>query len=112
MKVNMQQIQREIIKAMQDVDWKKLNEATESAMNEAQDQVKSMKEAYVIQLGNYQRERTLRLEKLKQAQQQILMDRLQQREQVRKMEEDKKQRDEEKKKACKITVRKKKIIHI
>jgi Zn-dependent protease with chaperone function len=112
MKVNMVQMQREIIKAMQDVDWKKLNEATESAMDEAQDQVKSMKEAYVIQLGNYQRERTLRLEKLKQAQQQILMDRLQQREQVRKMEEDKKQQDEEKKKACTVTVRKKKIIHI
>jgi len=112
MTINMNQIQREIVKAMQEVDWKKLNEATEQAMDEAQDQLQQMQEAYVIKLGNYQRDRTLKLERLKRAQQQILVDRLQQREQLRKMEAEKRQQEEESQKTCTKTARKKKIIHI
>ena len=106
MKVNMEQLQREIGKALQQVDWKKLNKESEDALEEANDQIQKMQEAFVVKLGNYQNERTIRQERLKQAQQQILMDRLQQHEELKKMEK-------EKKKECtKPVVRKKKIIQI
>ena len=106
MKVNMEQIQREIEKALQQVDWKKLNKETENALDEANDEIQKMQEAFVARLGNYQSDRTIRQERLKQAQQQILMDRLQQHEDLKKMEK-------EKKKECtKTVVRKKKIIQI
>jgi beta-lactamase regulating signal transducer with metallopeptidase domain len=91
MKINIDQIQLEIQKAMQQVDFKKLNAETESALREARDQMKKMQQAYVVQLGNFQRARTERAERIKQAQQLILMERLQQREDLKKMEEDRKQ---------------------
>lgn len=114
MKINMEQIQRELAKAMQQVDWKKLNETTDLAMDEAQDQLKKMQEAYVIQLSNFQKDRSLRLERLKQAQQQILLDRLQQREQIKRMEADRKllEKEQARKRTDEATVRRKKIIHI
>lgn len=104
MKVNIAQIQLEIQKAMQQVDWKKLNAETENALQEAQNQMEKMQQAYSVQLGNYQRVRTERAERIKLAQQKILMERLQQREDLRKMEEDRK---------CKqAAAKKKKIVQI
>jgi beta-lactamase regulating signal transducer with metallopeptidase domain len=103
-KVDMAQIQHEIERAMQQVDWKKINDESQQAFDEANEQIQKMQNAYGVQLVNYQRERAIKQEKLKQAQQQILMDRLQQHEELKKLEE-------EKKKEC-TTVKKKKIVHI
>ena len=106
MKVNVEQIHREIEKALVQIDWKKLNEETNNALDEANDEVQKLQDEFVVKIGNYQRNRTVQQERLKQAQQQILMDRLQQREQIRKMEQ-------EKKKECtRPVVRKKKIVQI
>lgn len=105
MKVDIDQIQVEIQKAMQQVDWKKLNAETGNALQDAQNQVEKMQQAYSVQLGNYQRVRTERAERIKQAQQKILMDRLQQREDLRKMEEDRKCRKQ-------AAAKKKKIVQI
>ena len=106
MKVNVEQIHREIEKALVQIDWKKLNEETTNALDEANNEVQKLQDEFVVKIGNYQRNRTVQQERLKQAQQQILMDRLQQREQIRKMEQ-------EKKKECtKPVVRKKKIVQI
>jgi beta-lactamase regulating signal transducer with metallopeptidase domain len=104
MKINVEQIQREIEKALHQIDWKKLNEETENALDEANDQIQKMQDAFVARIGSYQK--NIQQERLKQAQQQILMDRLQQHELIRKMEA-------EKKKECpKPVIRKKKIVQI
>ncbi|THU34823.1 hypothetical protein FAM09_22780 [Niastella caeni] len=106
MKINMEQIQQEIEKALQQVDWKKVNEETENALEEAQEQIQQVQQAFVVRLGAHQRERTLQQERLKQAQQQILMDRIQQHELLKNLER-------EKKKECTTTpTRKKKIVVI
>lgn len=107
MKINIEQIQLEMEKAIQQVDWKKLNAETNQAMEDAKDQAEKMQQdAFVVRLGNYQRDRTVQ-QTIKRAQQQILMDRLAQREMLKKMEEDKK-------KECTTTQsgKKKKIVHI
>jgi beta-lactamase regulating signal transducer with metallopeptidase domain len=86
-------IQHEIEKAMQQVDWKKVNDESQQALDEArdaQDQLLKAQNAYVVQLGNYQRARIVQQEKIKQAQQKILLDRLQQCEELKQMEEDRK----------------------
>jgi pyrrolidone-carboxylate peptidase len=106
MKVNVEQIHREIEKALVQIDWKKLNEETGNALDEANNEVQKLQDEFVVKIGNYQRNRTVQQERLKQAQQQILMDRLQQREQIRKMEQDKK------KECAKPVSRKKKIVQI
>jgi hypothetical protein len=106
MKVNVEQIHREIEKALVQIDWKKLNEETNNALNEANDEIQKLQNEFVVKVGNYQRTRTVQQERLKQAQQQILMDRLQQREQIRKMEQEKK------KECAKPVARKKKIVQI
>lgn len=106
MKINIDRIQLEIQKAMQQVDFKKLNAETDNALQDVQNQVEKMQQAYVVQLGNFQRARTERAERIKQAQQLILMERLQQREDLKKMEEDRKQA------AKQATAKKKKIVHI
>lgn len=106
MNINIARIQQEIQNAVQQVDWKEVNAATDNAMAEANAQIEKMREAYVVRLKNYQRERTLQQEKIKQAQQQILMDRLMQHEQLRKLE----QEQEKEKKGCSKTCGKKKRI--
>ena len=106
MKVNVEQIHREIEKALVQIDWKKLNEETNNALDEANDEIQKLQDEFVVKIGNYQRNRTVQQERLKQAQQQILMDRLQQREQIRKMEQEKK------KECAKPVIRKKKIVQI
>jgi len=106
MKINIDQIQLEIEKAVSQVDWKKVNQETENALQEAQNQIEKMQKAYVVRLGNYQQERTERAERMKLAQQKILMDRLQQCEDLKKMEEEKK------KEPTKPPVKKKKIVQI
>jgi beta-lactamase regulating signal transducer with metallopeptidase domain len=101
--IDMKQIQREIEKAMQQVDWKKINADSQQAIDEANDELQKAGESFVLQLSNFQRERIIRQEKLKQAQQRILMDRLQQHEQLKRLEE-------EKKKEC--PVKRKRIVQI
>jgi len=112
MNINIIQIQQEIQNAVQQVDWKEVNAATDNAMAEANAHIEKMREAYIVRLGNYQRERTQQQEKIKQAQQQILMDRLMQREQLRQMEMEKKMEREKKKESGKTTCKKKKIVQI
>jgi beta-lactamase regulating signal transducer with metallopeptidase domain len=106
--VNINQIQREIEKAMQQVDWKKVNEESQSALEEARQEMQDANNAFVVQLGNYQRERAMKQEQMKLAQQKILMERLQQREELRKMEEDKRKERVERT----VVVKKKKIVQI
>ncbi|OQP39886.1 hypothetical protein A4H97_16840 [Niastella yeongjuensis] len=113
MKVNIDQIQLEIQKAIRQVDWKKLNAQTENAADEAKQEIENMQQTYTVQLGNFQRAQTERAERLKLAQQKILMDRLQQREALRKLEQDKKEMEAGKKKECpKQTAKRKRIVQI
>jgi hypothetical protein len=103
-------IQHEIEKAMQQVDWKKVNDESQQALDEvqdAQDELQKVQNAYVVQLGNYQRARIEQQEKIKQAQQKILLDRLQQCEELKKMEEDKKRENK-----TSITIKRKRIVQI
>jgi len=102
-------IQQEIEKAMQQVDWKKINEESQQALDEAQDaqdDADKMQNAFVVQLGNYQKARIMHQEKIKQAQQKILMDRLQQCEELKQMEEDRK------KETKTTTTKRKRIVQI
>lgn len=103
--IDMALIQRKIEKAMQQVDWKKVNEDNQQAQEEAQAALQDANNAYMIQLGDFQRERAIRQEKIKLAQQQILIERLQQREALRKLEEARKQEQH-------IVVKKRKIVQI
>ncbi len=115
MKVNIDQIQQEIQKAIKQVDWKKLNAETENALDDAKQKIEEMQQAAVVRLGSFQRAQTERAERLKLAQQQILYDRLQQREALKKLEQDKKEIEEAKKKACPMptqTVKRKRIVQI
>jgi hypothetical protein len=90
MTVNIEQVQQEIEKALAQIDWKKMEAETENALNEANNQIQTIRNTCLVQLGNYQRDRAIKQERLKQAQQQILMDRLQQHEELKKLEEEKK----------------------
>jgi len=103
-------IQHEIEKAMQQVDWKKINDESQQALDEAEDaqaDAQKMQDAYVVQLGNYQKARIIQQEKIKRAQQKILIDRLQQCEQLKQMEEDKK-----KEAKTNTSVKRKRIVQI
>jgi hypothetical protein len=104
MKINIEQIQQEIEKAMQQVDWKKLDDETSQAMDQANEQIEKMRNAYVVRVGNYQRDRTRQQERIKQAQQQILLERLQQRKLLQKLEEEKKKETTKPGKKKKIVV--------
>lgn len=106
MKVNISQIQEEIEKAMSQIDWKRMEDETENALEEANNQIQKMRNAFTVQLSRYQNERAIQQERMKQAQQRILIDRLQQHEELKKMEQ-------EKKKECKQTnCKKKRIVQI
>ena len=98
-KVDVVKLQREMIKAMQEVDWNKVNAEMNHATEMAND--------FVVRLNNFQKDRIIKQEKLKQAQQQILLDRIEQHEQLKKLEK----MEEEKKKPCPVT-KKKKIVQI
>jgi len=106
MKINIAQVQLEIEKAMAQIDWTKMEDETENALAEANNQIQTIRNAYTVQLSNYQRDRALKQERLKQAQQQILIDRLQQHEELKKLEEEKK------KERRPTTVKRKKIVQI
>mgnify|MGYP001313601968 CR=1 FL=1 len=84
-KMDIQKVQAELEKALQEIDWHRVN-AEVQQVTEAE----NAQDAYVIKLGKYQHQRALRQEQLKQAQQQILLDRLEQHEQLGKLEEDNK----------------------
>jgi beta-lactamase regulating signal transducer with metallopeptidase domain len=113
MKVNIDQIQLEIQKAMKQVDWKKLNTETEDGLNNAKQEIEKMQQAYTVRIGNFQRAQTERAERLKLAQQKILWDRLQQCEDLKKLEQEKmKAEDERKKQGSRVTVKRKRIVQI
>jgi hypothetical protein len=111
MTINIDQIQLEIQKAIKQVDWKKLNAETENALEEARQEIEKMQQTYAVRLGNFQRAQTARAEKLKLAQQQILCDRLQQREALKKLEQENMKVEEGKKKQC-TKVKRKRIVQI
>lgn len=106
MKVNIDQVQLEIQKAMLQVDWKKLNAESQNAQDDANQEIDKMQQAYTVRLGNFQQAQTLRAERLKLAQQKILLDRLQQREALKQLEEEKK------KEVSKDPAKRKRIVHI
>jgi beta-lactamase regulating signal transducer with metallopeptidase domain len=110
MTINIDQIQLEIQKAMKQVDWKKLNAETENALEDARQEMEKMQQTYAVQLDNIQRAQTARAERLKLAQQQILWDRLQQREALKKLEQDMKTEVGEKKQCTKV--KRKRIVQI
>lgn len=116
MKINIGQIQQELEKALEQIDWKKMEEETENALEEANNQIRNLRNTFMVQFYNYQRERAIKQERLKQAQQQILMDRLQQHEQLKQMEEEKRMegtRTTGKKKECTPTpCKRKRIVQI
>ena len=90
-----------------------LNAETENALEESKQEIEKMQQTYAVRLDNFQRAQSVRAERLKQAEQQILWDRLQQREALKKLEADKKEMDEDRKKQCtKITVKRKRIVQI
>jgi beta-lactamase regulating signal transducer with metallopeptidase domain len=101
--LNIEQLQKEINKAMKEVDWNKLQGQCEDAIAEANEELAKEQNRFHIQLGNYQQARVAQQQKLKLAQQQILEDRLEQHEKLKLLEE-------EKKKTNKGKV--KKIVHI
>lgn len=103
MKVNITQLQEEIEKAMSKIDWKKMETETENALNEANNQIQKMNNAFTVQLGNYQRNRVIQQERIKEAQRLILIERLQQHEELKKLEAEKKKG---------VTVKKRKIVQI
>jgi beta-lactamase regulating signal transducer with metallopeptidase domain len=112
MKVNIDQIQLEIQKAMMQVDWKKLNAESQNALDNANQEIEKMQQTYAVRVGNFQRAQTLRAERLKLAQQKILMDRLQQCEELKKMEEDKMKAEVDRKKEISKRAKGKRIVHI
>jgi beta-lactamase regulating signal transducer with metallopeptidase domain len=104
-KLDMAKVQRELEKAMQEMDWSKINAEVQQA-NDMTDELVKQGDDYIVLLNHYQKERSMRQEKLKQAQQQILMDRLEHHEHLKKMEEDRK------KECDKRAIKKKKIVQI
>jgi beta-lactamase regulating signal transducer with metallopeptidase domain len=108
-KVDVVQLQRELLKAMQEVDWNKVNAEVNHAAERANEIIKAQQQEFVVQLGNYQKDRVIKQERLKQAQQQILLDRMEQHEQLKRLE---KIKEEEKKKASCPKVKVKKIVQI
>lgn len=112
MKVNIDKIQQEIQKAMLAIDWKKLNAESQDALANANQEMERMQQAYAIRVGNFQRAQTIRAERLKEAQQKILMDRLQQHEELKQMEEDKLKAEADRKKELKHPAKRKRIVQI
>jgi len=76
-KVDIVKLQNELKKALSDVDWKKINEETQALTLSAEE---ILKDQQVLrgQLQTFQKDRIVRQEKAKKAQDIILMDRLQQ----------------------------------
>jgi beta-lactamase regulating signal transducer with metallopeptidase domain len=87
-KVDIIKLQKDLEKALREVDWKKVDEEAQAALLAEEDLVKQQ-EAYRIQLGNYQQDRARKQEKIKQAQQQVLLDRLAQHEKLKSAEVEK-----------------------
>lgn len=101
-------LQQHLQKAIKEIDWKKIIAAKEA--NLEREWLEGMQQQFSLQLSNFHRQRSLQQEKLKQAQQQILLDRLQQHEQLKRLEAEKAAQQ------CKPrptpAKKKKKIIHI
>jgi beta-lactamase regulating signal transducer with metallopeptidase domain len=119
-KIDIVKLQQEIEKAVKEVDWKKLDEETQAALLSEEDLAK-YQEAYRVQLGNYQQERARKQEQIKNAQQQVLLDRLAQHEKLKHTEATKAAKSDCSSSASKAkstapkattTVKKKKIVHI
>jgi beta-lactamase regulating signal transducer with metallopeptidase domain len=111
-KIDIAKLQLEIQKAIKEVDWKKIDEETAAAMQAEQDQAR-----FGTQLRNNVQNRAAYQEKVKVAQQQILLDRLAQHERLKEAEVEKAKTEcqgatttTKAKKA--VTAKKKKIVHI
>jgi hypothetical protein len=105
-KIDILSLKKDLEIALRDVDWKKINEESEK-LNDAPEELTTAQEILRTQLNSYQKDRAARQEKIKAAQQQILMDRLQQHEELKKAEETNK-----KKSPCGAPVKVKKVVVI
>jgi DNA polymerase sigma len=82
-------------------------------LDDANQEIEKVQQTYAVRVGNFQRAQTVRAERLKLAQQKILMDRLQQCEALKQMEEDKmKAKEDKKKELSKHPVKRKRIVQI
>ena len=114
-KIDITKLKLEIAKAIKEVDWKKIDEETAAAMQAEQDQAR-----FGTQLRNNMHDRAVHQEKVKLAQQQILLDRLAQHEKLKQVEEAAKAKTEcqgattttTRAKKATVTAKKKKIVHI
>ncbi|MDF2191972.1 M56 family metallopeptidase [Paraflavitalea sp. CAU 1676] len=75
--VDVQALQVEIVKAFKNVDWMKVNQETEKALQLSSRQLSEEQVMLKARLEKFNHQRQERQEKLKQAQQQIVMERLQ-----------------------------------
>ncbi|MFT3823906.1 MAG: M56 family metallopeptidase [Chitinophagaceae bacterium] len=97
-KVDMIQLQKQLKQAMADVNWKKINEEAQASLKVAMDENVANRqdlERVQIQLQRFQQQHAVQVEKMKKAQQQVLMDRLHEREAIihQKVEDARKQAD-------------------
>lgn len=74
--VDVNELQQEIRKALKEVDWKKINLEIESGLKEAQKELAQEQAAVKAEIERYNQLRRLQVEKNKQLQQHILLDRL------------------------------------
>jgi beta-lactamase regulating signal transducer with metallopeptidase domain len=103
--INVEQLQNEIKKAMKEVDWKKIQDESQQALAQADEEFAKQQGLFRVQLGNYQHERSRQQQKLKLAQDQILKDRIEQHQKLKKLET-------EKKDCIQTKAKTKKIVHI
>lgn len=73
-----QQLQQEILKAIKRVDWKKISQDTENALQLSSRQLADEQAMLKAKLEQYSRQRQEKQEKIRQLQQQVVLDRLQQ----------------------------------
>jgi hypothetical protein len=103
-KLDVVKLQKELIKALEVVDWKKINDDAESNLDESSRELINHQFVFRTQLEKYQNDRTIQQEKLKKAQQAIIQDRLEEKSEELKNEENSNRKSS--------TSSKKKIVYI
>lgn len=78
--INGQQLQQEIINAIKKVDWKKISQETEKALQLSSRQLAEEQATLKAKIEQYTRQRQEKQEKIRQLQQQVVLDRLHQNE--------------------------------
>jgi beta-lactamase regulating signal transducer with metallopeptidase domain len=107
-KINIARLQHELEKALLEVDWNKINEVAEDADDMAGEVLTQEQELLRSHLSTYQKERAEKQAKIKLAQQQILLERLQQHEELKKLEE----KNKKPATGTRAKTRTRKIVHI